>query len=1632
MLQALAALLLLAVGSAHAGTGRQLLQATAPSTAPAPAPSTALGPLATPLYELTASQAISLLCARTVTSVQYVNALLSHYDTGGWSCVNAFIGFNRTKVLEEAAAIDAKAAAGQSITPLCGLPLAVKDTIDVLGYPTSAATPALLGAFPSFEAPLVTTYRDANGIILGKMNPRLSACVPTCSLVELSSTVTGINVDANGITNPLNVYNQTRMPGGSSAGSAASVAARFAPWALCEDTGGSCRAPAMAQGIFGLRPTLGCYNFSDSLVPATFTRDTVDKLHRLEDLPASPRQLLASCTTAALSAQQKDHLTVPALYGSNLRVSAAARLQAASGAQQKAHLTVPACHDHLPKESRCCMSAGSFGRTAEDLVLLDSIIRSANATTDAVGASPDNIVSCAVSVDTNMSLAGLRIGLPSNFGWVNPGLSAEVQDIINNATAKLTAAGAVLVPFDSQVLNDASAMAWGGGLESYDYEDTDTLARCIAGCQGGSRRQQATADGVRPCVPKHTSRPACCHMLRRFLYRHNYSISVPEVYYAVNRPDLKLLYTSQLFSTDDTRLGSNTNWVHYLQTGRPNITEQWNNTFNKYNVDVFLYPGFATTIPEVDAAEPFIQLTNGSVVPSNNYNFFEIDAQATITGGSAGPGGSLRSSFCNQAPAAKCASEPKPGSRQQGWQIQGHQKPLFACSGTMAATAHLLLLHCPCRPASVVCGRLLAAPALAAAAALAFPIGFDAQGIPAGLQFAAPHGKDSLMLSLALAMEKLFGPMEPPSLVAGCAGCTVNTSAVPVTYTNTTVQPSANEVWSYFSLQFEGACNSNFLTDYGKNGILGMGVNHTQLYNTTQQRLCYMHNKISIGDGAMLHARRGNASPPELEPGANMVNPNVFTVPADLQQTLCKYKVLAAEYVYRPLSEAEAQDWSNAMCLDKMRQLDRWVQAALGALEWMRNERSNALLGLWLAPDSDQKLCARGPSLCMLAHTRSAEPVCTAPADLPARLPLGTVNPEMLSPHTSSMRNAEHSADRVVHTQQDVLETISRSIIETDKQHRDQLDTINQRFAERRQEIAKLTQEKRVYSFPSPARTGEDVGTQLTNSPAHKVASWSSGSLALQLLAPNPCLSLQAVYIAQAASAAFSMSRAIQAYAGQGLLPVHHTGWQCLTMRAGCNLRKHGWEAAGAHCQVAELQQKLEAAQAEAAALLSAAGRRGEELMRQHREAAAKTTALGDYGVNLHRHAAATWHGTANCQAAWRHGGTCIALLGDQWMVRWQQDQLQKVLSSEAQARARVAELERQNHEVEQSFAAHEYRLAQNEVATYHDLERLGEEKSQLESRLQEAQAALAKAEAVGGSLEQLQREKDDLAALQMHLAPPEPQWLGIAVSSLEQAREEAARSKASCRQLKEQLASAEKEKRDLEHQVTASQQPEQDETMAAADAPDEEPGHAPEVPRRAVEGLVATVPAQPVSVQRAAKRAAPAASVPEFDNEEIQDTPRLRKTVHPLRALYLGILCMTGWLHLEGVLGRFLNRFIGRGSSLEGPEQSRDAAMTETEELPDEERAPQAKRQKTGRGARGRPPKEAKETAAQVHEAWTCLPKIRILHCVGHICAAQAAAWQGRPIQLAGRDGRCTGSCLTALSSAASWAAIGNSPVTA
>lgn len=77
----------------------------------------------------------------------------------------------------------------------------------------------------------------------------------------------------------------------------------------------------------------------------------------------------------------------------------------------------------------CC--TGSFGRTMDDLVLLDSFMRTPNASTDELGALPAP-VQCSAEVDRSMNLTGLRLGLPSNFGWVTPGLSGEVSQQLAN------------------------------------------------------------------------------------------------------------------------------------------------------------------------------------------------------------------------------------------------------------------------------------------------------------------------------------------------------------------------------------------------------------------------------------------------------------------------------------------------------------------------------------------------------------------------------------------------------------------------------------------------------------------------------------------------------------------------------------------------------------------------------------------------------------------------------------------------------------------------------------------------------------------------------------------------------------------------------------------------------------------------------------------------------------------------------------------------------------------------------------------------------------------------------------------------------------------------------------------------
>ncbi|KAK9828715.1 hypothetical protein WJX72_001687 [[Myrmecia] bisecta] len=213
---------------------------------------------------MSATDAIKALCTGQMTAVDYAKALLQKADAV--TCLNAIQEINATQVLAEAAAIDAKKAAGQDTGPLCGLPLGVKDSIDVAGYKTSAGNKAMKDLLPPRSAPLIDTWKAKNGIIFAKTR-----------LHELSAGGTNVNAYFGAVLNP---YNNTRHVGGSSGGSGVAVATGIVPAALCEDTGGSCRMPASANGVVGFRPTINCYNASDGLVPATYTRDTIGMMAR--------------------------------------------------------------------------------------------------------------------------------------------------------------------------------------------------------------------------------------------------------------------------------------------------------------------------------------------------------------------------------------------------------------------------------------------------------------------------------------------------------------------------------------------------------------------------------------------------------------------------------------------------------------------------------------------------------------------------------------------------------------------------------------------------------------------------------------------------------------------------------------------------------------------------------------------------------------------------------------------------------------------------------------------------------------------------------------------------------------------------------------------------------------------------------------------------------------------------------------------------------------------------------------------------------------------------------------------------------------------------------------------------------
>ncbi len=157
--------------------------------------------------------------------------------------VHAFLHVDRDGALDAADRVDQERAAGRPLGPLAGVPLALKDVFTMRGVPTTCGSRILEGWRPPYDSTTVRRLRDGGVVVLGKTN------------MDEFAMGSSTENSAYGVTR--NPWNLDRIPGGSSGGSSAAVAARQAPLAIGTDTGGSIRQPAAVTGIVGVKPTYG-------------------------------------------------------------------------------------------------------------------------------------------------------------------------------------------------------------------------------------------------------------------------------------------------------------------------------------------------------------------------------------------------------------------------------------------------------------------------------------------------------------------------------------------------------------------------------------------------------------------------------------------------------------------------------------------------------------------------------------------------------------------------------------------------------------------------------------------------------------------------------------------------------------------------------------------------------------------------------------------------------------------------------------------------------------------------------------------------------------------------------------------------------------------------------------------------------------------------------------------------------------------------------------------------------------------------------------------------------------------------------------------------------------------------------
>lgn len=240
------------------------------------------------LCDLTVAQSAAMIARRELSPVELTRAVLDRIDRVGGT-LSAFVSVHHDEAMAVARAAEAMLGVGYQVGPLHGVPLAIKDNVSLAGRATSAGSRILAERIPGEDAEVVRRLKGAGANLLANTN-----------MHEFAWGATSENPHYGAVRNP---WNTACIASGSSGGSGAAVAARAVPAALGTDTGGSIRLPAGANGIVGIRPTVGRVS-NRGIVPLAWSMDTCGPMTRTVEDCALLLQVIAGHDPADLGTSQ--------------------------------------------------------------------------------------------------------------------------------------------------------------------------------------------------------------------------------------------------------------------------------------------------------------------------------------------------------------------------------------------------------------------------------------------------------------------------------------------------------------------------------------------------------------------------------------------------------------------------------------------------------------------------------------------------------------------------------------------------------------------------------------------------------------------------------------------------------------------------------------------------------------------------------------------------------------------------------------------------------------------------------------------------------------------------------------------------------------------------------------------------------------------------------------------------------------------------------------------------------------------------------------------------------------------------------------------------------------------------------